>query len=83
MSLPLSAPVPRWMYIGGEAGYLLGHPDSKWTRTGAAIDDSVWLTGEPNNAGEFCVMVTEIHALLVDTGCSGHINSQDIHVLCE
>ncbi len=56
-------------------GLVLGH----W----AAIDDSVWMAGEPSHANEFCVMVTETFNLLVDTGCSGHINSQDIHVLCE
>ncbi len=81
-TLPIGSNV--WAYTGGEAGYGVNDPANKWNRTGTAIDPTLWYTGEPNEALEECVMITENYHGLIDTGCDGHpTGGQDANTLCE
>ncbi len=82
-TLPIPSDV--WLYTGGECGVGVNDPANKWTRTGVNIAHDLWGPAEPGLASEQCVMITEPHNGLIDTGCSGEPGGagQQINVLCE
>ncbi len=82
-SLPMSNDI--WLYTGGESGFPNDDPANKWTRTGAAITQNLWNDGEPDNANEMCVVISETYTGLFDAYCSGRPlgPGQDVNTLCE